>query len=31
MSTLSWIAAAVMVGVFLVTLLIHNAKPAQKT
>ena len=30
MSTLSWIAAAIMVGVFLVTLLIHNPKPAQK-
>lgn len=30
MSTLSWIAAAVMVGVFLVTLLIRNPKPAQK-
>ena len=28
MSTLSWIAAAVMVGVFLVTLLIRNPKPA---
>ena len=30
MSTLSWIAAAIMVGVFVVTLLIHNPKPAQK-